>query len=132
MSPELQTHFFNLYSMALSDSRFDENEVALLYKLAGDKGISRNEIDAFILNSASTSPVYPESLSGKIEYLYDYAKIILADGIVHEEEINTLKKFCEKFRFEEQHIQAIAELLIEAVRNNISKEEVLNFVTQNN
>jgi uncharacterized tellurite resistance protein B-like protein len=132
MSPELQTHFFNLYLLALSDSEFNEKEVTLLYKLAEEKGISREKIDEFILDSHTTDLIYPDTITGKIEYLYDYARIILADGIVHEQELKTLEKFCLRFQFEEKNIPAIAELLIEAAKNDIPKEAVLNFVTQNN
>jgi uncharacterized tellurite resistance protein B-like protein len=132
MSPELQSHFFNLYAIALADTEFNEKEVSLMYELAEEKGISREEMDALILNSSSTPPVYPETIVEKIEYLYDYARIILADGIVHDEEVKSLQKFCLKFQFAEQNVSTISELLIEAARNGISKEDVLTFVTQNN
>jgi hypothetical protein len=29
----------------------------------------------------------PDTLSEKIEYLYDYAKMILADGVGHDDEL---------------------------------------------
>jgi uncharacterized tellurite resistance protein B-like protein len=132
MTPELQTHFLNLYQMALTDSEFHEKEMALLYKLAEDKGIAKESIDKLILDSSSVQLVYPATTVDKIEYLYDYVKVILADGIVNEEEMKTLVKFCSKFQFEQANIPTISEFLIEAVRNDISKEDVLNFVTQNN
>jgi uncharacterized tellurite resistance protein B-like protein len=131
MNPELQTHFLNLYQMALTDSEFHEKEIVLLYNLAKEKGISKETIDSLILNASPLQLVYPETTTEKIEYLYDYARLILADGIVQAEEMKTLEKFCLKFQFEQSHIAAISEFLIEAAKNNIPKEEILNFVTQN-
>jgi len=133
MTSELQTHFLNLYSMALADSKFDEKEISILYRLGEERGIPKETIDAMLLNPPLSEHLHlPDTLSDKIEYLYDYAKMILADGVVHDDEINTLEKFCIKFQFEEKNVPAIAQLLIEAARNNIPKNDLLDFVTQNN
>ena len=133
MTPELQSHFLNLYSMALADSQFDEKEIAILYRIGEDKGIPKEKIDSLLLNpNLSEHFDLPTTISDKVEYLYDYAKMILADGVVHEDEIKTLEKFCLKFQFEDQNVSTIAQLLIEAAKNGISKNELLDFVTQNN
>lgn len=133
MTPELKSHFLNLYSMALADSKFDEKEIAVLYRLGEERGIAKEIIDAMLLNPPLLENLNtPNTISEKIIYLYDYAQMILADGIVHEDEINTLEKFCIKFQFEEKNITAIAQLLIEAAKNNISKTDLIDFVTQNN
>lgn len=132
MTSELHTHFLNLYSMALADSKFDEKEIAILYRLGEEKGIPRETIDAMLLSPPLSEQLdLPNTLGEKIEYLYDYAKMILADGLVHDDEINTLEKFCIKFQFEEENVPAIAQLLIEAARNDISKNELIDFVIQN-
>lgn len=133
MTPELHTHFLNLYSMALADSDFDEKEIAILYKIGEERGIQKEKIDALLLSPpASESLTLPHNVVEKIEYLYDYAKMILADGVVHDEEISTLEKFCTKFQFEEKNIPTITQLLIEAAKNDIPKSELISFVLQNN
>lgn len=133
MTPELQTHFINLYSMALADSQFDEKEIAILYRVGEERGIAKETINAMLLSPPHSEYFeVPNTLSEKIEYLYDYAKMILADDIVHDDEVKTLEKFCIKFQFEEKNVSTIAQLLIEAARNNISKSELVDFVTQNN
>ncbi|WP_290710676.1 hypothetical protein [Flavihumibacter sp. CACIAM 22H1] len=133
MTSELHTHFLNLYSMALADSKFDEEEIAILYRLGGERGIPRETIDALLLNPQLSEHVaIPETLIEKIECLYDYARMILADGVVHEDEVKTLEKFCEKFQFQENNIPLITQLLIEAARNGIAKNELVDFVLQNN
>lgn len=133
MTQELQSHFLSLYSMALADTEFDEKEIAILYKIGEEKGIPKENVDTLLLNPSSSSKFHlPDTITEKVEYLYDYAKMILADGVVHDEELKTLQKFCIKFQFEEKNIQSISELLIEAAKNDIPKEDLLNFVIQNN
>lgn len=133
MTPELQRHFLNLYSMALADSEFHEKEIATLYKLGEERGVAKETIDAMLLNPPLSEHLnIPNTLIEKIGYLYDYAKMILADGIVHDDEVNTLEKFCTKFHFEEKNIPTIVQLLIDAARNNIVKSDLVDFVTKNN
>jgi uncharacterized tellurite resistance protein B-like protein len=131
MNSSLQSHFLNLYSMALADTVFDEKEIATIYRIASEKGIPQSEIDAIILNPAKVTFEIPESLNEKIECLYDYARLILADGIIEDIEIKTLEKFCSKFNFQEENVPTIVQLLLEAAKNNVSTPELINYVTQN-
>jgi len=132
MNPSLKSHFLNLYSIALSDIEFNEKEIAVLYRIGEEKGIPKEEIDSIFLNPSSFSFHYPNSLVEKVEYLYDYAKLIVADSIIHDEEIIALKKFCKKFDFEEENIPSIIDLLIEAAKNNTPNADLIKFVTENN
>lgn len=133
MTSELHSHFLNLYSIALADANFHEKEIAVLYKLGEEKGIPKETIDTMLLNPPSSDQIeLPHTVNEKIEYLYDYAKMILADGIILDDEIRTLEKFCTKFRFEETNVPIITQLLLESAKNDIPKNELIDFVTQNN
>lgn len=132
MTPELNNHFLNLYSMALADADFDEKEIAVLYKLGEEKGIPKETIDALLLSPPRPEQIYfPDTVSEKIECLYDYARMMLADGVIHDGEMDTLKKFCAKFQFQVENIPTIAQLLVEAAGSDISKSDLLDFVIQN-
>ena len=90
MTDNLQSHFLNLYAMALSDNQIDTVELEVLYKIGQEKGVDKSEIDQIILNPDKVKFSFPDTLSEKVVYLYDLAKIILADGIVDKNEIKTL------------------------------------------
>ncbi len=62
--------------------------------------------------------------------VYDYAKMIVADGKVEDEEIKTFEKFCLKFDFEEENVKEIIEMLLEAARDNVPTIEIINFVNK--
>jgi uncharacterized tellurite resistance protein B-like protein len=133
MTPELKAHFLSLYSMALADASFDEKEIAVLYKLGEERGFPKETIDSMLLTPPTPEELNaPNTLAEKIEYLYDYARIIVADGIVHSEEVATLEKFCSKFQFQDQNVPVIAQLLIEAATNNIPENDLIDFVIKNN
>lgn len=132
MTDQLNSHFLNLYSIALSDFQFDEREIAALYKIGEERGVPKNDIDTILLNPAKVKFSYPDTVTQKIEYLYDYARMIVADGIIANEERSILNKFCRKFEFQEENISSIIELLLEAANNQVPTTELLNFVNSNN
>ncbi|MCC9016548.1 hypothetical protein [Flavobacterium lipolyticum] len=123
---ELKSHFLRLYQMALSDDQFDVLELQMLYHFADERGIPREELDKLFLNPISTELIVPEEVSTRIEYLYDFTRIIWADGKITEDELNMLKKYCRKFNFRDENINELSDYLIDCVQKNIGKQEIIN------
>jgi hypothetical protein len=132
MTESLKSHLLNLYALALTDAQFDEREIFLLYKIAGEKGIPKEKLDHLLLNPATLKFHFPDTLEERIGYLYDYAKMILADDHVDENEMKTLEKFCLRFDFDKQNAPVIVELLITAAKNRVPDAELIQFVHQQN
>jgi uncharacterized tellurite resistance protein B-like protein len=123
---ELKSHFLRLYSIALSDDRFDILELQMLYRFGEDRGIRKEELDKLFLNPANHSSDIIEDLNTKIEYLYDLTSMILADGKVEIDELNALKKYCRKFDFLDENIDELADYLIDSVQKGTKKDEIIN------
>ena len=124
ISVGLKSHFLRLYQMAFADDNFDVLELKMLYKFAEERGLSKDQLNEILLNPSQESFV-PDSLEEKIEYLYDLALMIWADGIVTEDEINTLKKYCLKFQFLEENIDDICDFLLKNAKVKISLKELI-------
>lgn len=125
ITSELKSHFLNLYQMAMTDGDFSPHEWKLLYQLAKERNIPSDDLDQILLNPSGKIEI-PKDIETRIEYLYDLVRMILADDIIEEDERITLKKYCRKFEFLEENIDAIAEYLIESVRAGKSKIEIFN------
>ncbi|MFV8347695.1 hypothetical protein [Flavobacterium sp. ZB4P13] len=126
MSIQLKSHFLRLYQMALTDDQFDVLELQMLYHFADERGIPKEELDKLFLNPINTELSIPENLNTRIEYLYDFARIIWADEKVADDELNMLKKYCRKFNFLDENINELTGYLIDCVKKGISKEEIIN------
>lgn len=126
MTIELKSHFLRLYQMALSDDQFDVLELQMLYHFADERGIPREELDKLFQNPVNTEFVIPEELNTRIEYLYDFTRIIWADGKITDDELNMLKKYCRKFNFLDENITDLSNYLIDCVQKNIQKEEIIS------
>ena len=126
----LKGHFLNLYSLALADTQIDATELETLYELGQQRGVLKEEIDNLILNPENVKPFIPQDTLTKVECLYDFVKIILADGIVDEREKEMLKKFCFQFGFEEQNIPIIMEFLINEGVKGTDRTTIIEHVKQ--
>jgi hypothetical protein len=111
--------------MALTDDQFDVLELQMLYHFADERGIPKEELDKLFLNPINTELSIPENLNTRIEYLYDFAKIIWADEKITDDELNMLKKYCRKFNFLDENINELTSYLIDCVKKGISKEEII-------
>jgi len=130
MTETLKSHLLNLYALALTDSQFDEREILMLYKIAGEKGVPEEELEKLLLNPVTLKFQIPDTAEEKIAFLYDYAKMIVADGAIDENEMKSLEKFCLRFDFDTENIPVIVELLISAANNQVLAEELIQFVHQ--
>ncbi len=124
ISEEIKSHFLRLYQIALADEEFSPLEMKLLYQFANERNISEKQLDEILISHSGPITI-PESLEKRIEYLYDFALMIWADGIVTDDEYTTLKKYCKKFEFIEEKIIPLTDYLIESAKLGKSKEDIL-------
>lgn len=127
ITTELKSHFLRLYQMAFSDDNFDVLEMKMLYKFAGERGITENQLNDILLHPSIPTSI-PESLDERVEYLYDLAIMIWADGQVTEDEYITLKKYCKKFEFLEENIIELTDYLLRCAKDNMPKEELIKSI----
>lgn len=131
ITPHLKSHFLNLYSMALSDMEFNSIELEFLYKFGKSRGVSEVQIEELLLRPDLVPFSVPEDLMTKMEYLYDFAQMIWADGIVEENERVFLCMFIKKFGFQEDNIDALADFLLKSAKEKMELPELLSIVKQN-
>jgi len=124
ISIELQAQFLRLYQMAMTDGDFSPLEWKMLYEFGEERNISKKELDKILLSTSGNLQV-PESIEQKLEYLFDFARMIWADGHVSEDERVTMKKFCRKFGFLEENIEELSEYLIQCAIERKSKFDIL-------
>lgn len=125
MDETIQSHFLNLYAMALCDTEFDIKELNVILQIAKEKGVDESHFRDVLLNPEKVHFRVPENLEQKIEYLYDYARVILADGKIETNEDHTFRLICKKFGFDPDYINDIIAFLYERAKNQLSLSEVL-------
>jgi len=126
MDRSIESHFLNLYAMALCDTQFDIKELNVILTIAKEKGVDELQFREVLLNPDKVQFQVPESMEKKIEYLYDYARVILADGKIESNEDHTFRLICSRFGFDSEYIDDIIAFLYERARNQITLNDVLD------
>lgn len=125
ISNELKSHFLRLYQIAIVDDSFSLLELKMLYEFAKERDIPNEEINKILL-TADVEFTIPVTVEKRIEYLFDFASMILADGVVTEDEKNVMKKYCRNFDFKDENIEELCQYLLDSVKNGKSKDEIIN------
>lgn len=125
MDDALKWHFFNLYCLALSDEEFDLKERQTLYKIGIERGLTPEQINEVVLTT-NINPAVPDTLEGKIEFLYDLVRMAWADGKIEPEEKEIIRKCVIRYGFLQENAMNIVDFLINSVKEKKSKTEILN------
>lgn len=125
ISTELKSHFLRLYQIACADENFDALEMKQLYKFAEQRGIDVQQLQNILIDPVFRLNI-PESLNERIEYLYDLAVMIWVDGVINEDEYNTLRKFCKNFEFVDENVNQICDYLLDCAKKEMNLQEVLD------
>lgn len=126
VSEKLKSHFLRLYQIALSDNEFSSLEMRMLYDFALERGIDEKYLDQILLSPSSFEQYFPDKIEEKIEYLVDLTQMIWADGKIDEDERFALEKYIQLFGFLDENIVALADFFIEAVKNDQTKDQIIN------
>lgn len=118
--------FLGLYQMLLADAEIHPNELELLYQIGKEKGgISEDEIQRAIFSPNTAISLETLSDEGRIEYLYNLARIAWADGKIHDKEKEILEDASKRLGFSEENVTEITEFLLEQAKEKKPFEKVL-------
>lgn len=120
----LQNHFLFLYAVALADLRLDPAELEVLYEIGIRRGMPKEKIDQLLLSPHAAQPSVPDDTLDRVGYLYDFALMIQADGIIEAEERQMLEKLCSVFGFAEENCAEIAQFLLDKSETKTPPEDV--------
>ncbi len=121
---QLKHHFINLYLIALSDGNFDKEELDVILHIASEKEISEEEFKEFITDPTNVNIEIPKDFLSKIKLLYDFTRVILADGKIEDEEKNIFLKLCSSYDFGEEESVELFDWLVELANKNLPTESI--------
>jgi uncharacterized tellurite resistance protein B-like protein len=116
--------------MAFTDDDFDKLELKMLYHFANERGVSEEQLQDVLLNPTFDNTEVPDSLDQKIDYLNDLAKMIWADGKVHQNERDTLLKYTRKFGFKEENLEGLVDFLLKCAKEDLTLEKILLIINE--
>ena len=119
-------HFAAIVRVALSDNIITEKEQKFINRLAILLEIDQSEVDKIIKNPELYPINPPSNEQRRLERLYDLSRIVVADDIADEDEIELLKKLILALGFPSEEVDLITKKAIKLVQNDTEEDEFIS------
>jgi uncharacterized tellurite resistance protein B-like protein len=113
------SHFANIVKLAVSDNVVTEDEDKLLQRMKRRLDISDSEY-ASIMEDPNQYPINPPvNLNVRIERLYNLTRMVVADSVVSEDQVNLLNRIAIGLGFPIEIEEKIVEAAIFLVEKHV-------------
>lgn len=117
-----KSHFLNLFSLAISDSKVSIQEIELLYKIGIENGMDKDKIDYLIENPHKVKFIKPETLDEMITQLYDFCRMIISDEKVDVRETILYRSLTSQFGISGDKSMLLLDLFLEGIKSGTNKD----------
>lgn len=80
----------NLVALANADEKIAQSELACIFRIGEQRGLTKDQIRQIIKSKKREQMIVPQDINEKFEHIYDMVQVMLADGIVDDNEV----EFC--------------------------------------
>ena len=119
----LKKLLLDMYRVAVVDGNLSNEEMAVLNNLCFKNNISIDDLTNITKNASLTEDVNPKDDESKRRYLFEIARIIIADGAIREEEIYLFNKIAQAIGVSRDLSAYREEIFKIVIREFIAKKE---------
>ncbi len=117
-----ESHLRNLILMAKSDNDIDKTELEVIFGIGKERGFSDGQIKEFLIDSNRRELYIPDNDLERFDQLYDLTQVMLADGVVEDDEMDFCTGFAGKLGFRKTISWMLILLILEGIEKGIDKE----------
>lgn len=120
---KVKNHISNLIQLSRIDGRFTKSEAEIVLSICQRYGFPRNELQEIIQQNSATEYLIPASTEEKVEQLFDFLTMILADGKIDPKELQLCKHIANELMFTQAQINFLIIEIIEMIGNGLTYHE---------
>jgi len=121
---KVKSHLRYLASLAKIDGHVDEAEMNLLYQVADKNGIKPNVVRSIVSNPRSVEIEIPDNNAERYYQLFDIVQLMLADGIIHDSELDYCVEMAKKLGFRKAIVGVLVNKIARGVRDGVDREDI--------
>ena len=121
---KVKSHLRYLASLAKIDGHVDEAEMNLLYQVADKNGIKPNVVRSIVSNPGSVEIEVPDNNSDRFYQIFDIVQLMLADGIIHDSELDYCVEMAKKLGFRKAIVGVLVNKIARGVRDGVDREDI--------
>ena len=112
-----KSHVKNLVELAKIDGHYDPREDILLNEIAKRDSVNRAFIKKVENGSDNIELQIPEAEDLRFKQFYDLVKMMLADDMVHELEMQLIRSLGMKFGYKKEYLDELIDSIIQNIKN---------------
>ncbi len=132
---KIKGHLQNLAALAKADGHIDEREMSFILAVGKKNGLDSAAVKSLISGASGMSGELPANDSERFDQIYDLVDMMLADGVVDENEMDFCIVMAEKLGFRKAIVGVLVRKISQGVKDGVPhdriKEESLSFLNYN-
>ena len=132
---KIKSHLLNLAALAKADGHIDEREMSFILAVGKKNGLNANDVKELVSGAKGASSDLPTNDSDRFDQIYDLVDMMLADGIVDDNEMDFCIMMAEKLGFRKAIVGVLVRKISQGVKDGLPqvriKEESLSFLNYN-
>ncbi|PRY08900.1 hypothetical protein CLV24_12068 [Pontibacter ummariensis] len=120
----LKSHITNLGALAKIDGHLDPTEMNFIISIGTKNGMKAEEVRHLISNSAESDCPSPSNDSERFDQIYDLVEMMLADGIVDENEMDFCISMAAKLGFKKSIVGVLVRRITTGVKDGLTRDSI--------
>lgn len=122
----VKNHIMNLGALAKVDGHIDATELNYIITVGQKNGMKPEEVKSLIANSGNVKQLLPDNDSERFDQIYDLVEMMLADGIVDDNEMDFCIEMAAKLGFRKAIVGVLVRKISIGVKDGLSREHIKN------
>jgi uncharacterized membrane protein YebE (DUF533 family) len=121
---KLKNHLLNLGALAKVDGHLDSSEMNYIIAIGQKNGFKPEEVKSLMANSSASHFHLPENDSERFDQIYDLVEMMLADGIVDDDEMEFCMEMATKLGFRKTLVGVLVRKITLGVKDGLSRDHI--------
>lgn len=121
---KLKSHIMNLGALAKVDGHIDTAEMNYIITIGTKNGLKPEEVRGLLANTSTIKLELPTNDSERFDQIYDLVEMMLADGIVDDNEMDFCIDMASKLGFRKAIVGVLVRKISMGVKDGHSREHI--------
>lgn len=121
---KLKSHITNLGALAKIDGHLDPSEVNFIVSIGTRHGMKPKEVKSLLAGADKVIPQLPTNDSERFDQIYDLVEMMLADGIVDENEMDFCINMAVRLGFKKAVVGVLVRKISVGVKDGLTRDQI--------
>lgn len=123
-----KNYLSNLITLASADGSLDEAERELIVRIGRKRGLKEWQINELLEDQSQKAVFLPESISNRMEMLFDLMQIVYADNSVTANEVKYITNIVHELKLRTEIVDQLVVMFSQATPSPTEWREFVEFV----